>query len=63
VRAFQASRGLTPSGVVDGVTWKVLLRRAPRPVDWSRRGNPALSPTSASLDALRFEVPLTPGRP
>jgi hypothetical protein len=40
-------------------------------VDWSRPAAPAgtragglpTAPDSASLEALRFEVPLTPGRP
>jgi hypothetical protein len=65
VRAFQTNKGLTRSGAIDGKTWERLLTREPEPVNWSRRGNPSGSavPDSASLDALRFEVPLTPGRP
>jgi Putative peptidoglycan binding domain len=71
VRGFQAAEGLAPSGELDGATWRVLLERRPVPIDWSRIGSPAAAraagtsavPDSASLDALRFEVPLTPGRP
>jgi hypothetical protein len=71
VRAFQAGKGLAPTGEVDDATWRALLEREPEPVDWSRRAAPAgaragvlsTSPDSASLEALRFEVPLTPGRP
>jgi Putative peptidoglycan binding domain len=67
VRAFQAGRGLAPSGVIDDATWRALLIRAPKPVDWSHRGSPrsaaASTARSASVDSLRFEVPLTPGRP
>jgi hypothetical protein len=32
-------------------------------VNWSRRGNPAGVRDLALLDALRVELPLTPGRP
>jgi hypothetical protein len=65
VRSFQSRAGLAPSGEIDDATWRTLLARAPERVDWSRRGNPAgaAAPDSAALDALRFEVPLTPGRP
>ena len=71
VRRFQAAEGLTPSGEIDDATWRVLLERPPVPIDWSRIGSPAVAraagttavPDSASLDTLRFEVPLTPGRP
>jgi hypothetical protein len=71
VRRFQASEGLAPSGELDDATWRALLERRPVPIDWSRIGSPAGAraagttavPDSASLDALRFEVPLTPGRP
>jgi hypothetical protein len=65
VRAFQAERGLAPSGTVDDATWTQLLTRKPEPVNWSRRGSPAYAsePESASMEALRFEVPMTPGRP
>ena len=65
VRAFQTRHRLVPSGAIEGTTWRALLSRAPEPVDWSRRGDPAGAdqPDSATLDALAFEVPLTPGRP
>jgi hypothetical protein len=70
VRAFQAREELAPTGDVDDATWRALLQREPEPVDWSRRRAPAATragapaaPDSASLEALRFEVPLTPGRP
>ena len=71
VRGFQAAEGLAPSGELDDATWRALLERRPVPIDWSRIGSPAVAraagttavPDSASLEALRFEVPLTPGRP
>jgi hypothetical protein len=63
VRAFQVSEGIAPSGEVDDRTWRRLLTRRPRPVDWWRRGEPAGAPDSAALDALRLELPLSPGRP
>jgi hypothetical protein len=62
VRGFQAQAGLRQSGDVDPGTWTKLLTREPDPIDWSGRPAPAV-PASASLDALRFEVPLTPGLP
>jgi Putative peptidoglycan binding domain len=71
VRNFQSAEGLTPDGEIDDRTWRALLARDPVPVDWSRVGSPhgirtatvGRTPDSASLDALRFELPLTPGRP
>ncbi len=66
VRALQAAHGLAPTGSIDDRTWARLLTREPKPVAWSRRPGPAApagAPDSASLDALRAEVPLTPGRP
>jgi hypothetical protein len=65
VRTFQAEKRLAMTGTVDDATWARLLTRKPQPVDWSRRGSPAYAsePDSASMEALRFEVPMTPGRP
>ena len=63
VRAFQATKGLDPSGSIDDRTWHELLAREPEPVDWSRREEPASATDSAALDALRLELPPTPGRP
>lgn len=71
VRELQSAEGLALSGVIDDATWRALLARDPVPVDWSRVGTPrgaraagvSAVPDSASLDALRFELPLTPGRP
>ena len=62
VRAVQVAGGLAPSGEIDDRTWSELLTREPEDVDWTRRGADG-APTSASLEALRFEVPITPGRP
>jgi hypothetical protein len=71
VRGFQARKGLARSGEIGDATWRALLAHRPAPVPWSRVGSPAAAriaggatvPDSATLDALRFEVPLTPGRP
>lgn len=34
VRAYQAAKGLTPTGVVDAATWPVLLRETPAASNW-----------------------------
>jgi hypothetical protein len=63
VRDFQARKGLGPRDSVDDRTWRALLTRAPTEVDWSRRREPESAADSATLDALRLELPLTTGRP
>ena len=35
LKAFQAARGLAPTGETDAATWQALLAVAPRPVDWT----------------------------
>jgi hypothetical protein len=62
VRAVQVAAGLAPSGEIDDATWSELLTREPEDVDWTRRGADG-APASASLHTLRFETPITPGRP
>jgi Putative peptidoglycan binding domain len=63
VRSFQSNEGLDSTGTVNDPTWRALLDRAPEPVDWSRREEPAAARSSAALRALRLELPSTPGRP
>jgi len=63
VRGFQATKGLDPSGSIDDRTWHELLARDPQPVEWSQREEPTSAASSAALEALRLELPLTPGRP
>lgn len=63
VRSFQGNEGLDSTGTVNDPTWRALLDRAPEPVDWSRREEPAAARSSAALRALRLELPSTPGRP
>jgi hypothetical protein len=63
VRRFQAARGIGSDGWIGDRTWRALLVRAPKEVDWSQRGEPASAAESAALDALRLELPSTPGRP
>jgi hypothetical protein len=35
LKAFQAARGLAPTGETDAATWQALRTLAPRPVDWT----------------------------
>jgi hypothetical protein len=63
VRNFQAARGIESDGSIDGRTWRALLTRAPKEVDWSRRPEPVAARNAAALEALRLELPVTPGRP
>jgi putative peptidoglycan binding protein len=35
LKAFQAARGLAPTGETDAATWQALLKLAPRLVDWT----------------------------
>ena len=64
VRRFQRSKGYVDDGRIGARTWRALLDVAPRMVDWSskraRRGakrQAASAPRSASLPALRYEIP------
>jgi hypothetical protein len=62
VKRFQRSKGFADVGQIGPLTWQALLDVEPRMVDWSsrrsRRGakRPA-APRSASLPALRHEIP------
>lgn len=62
VKRFQRSKGFADVGRIGPLTWQALLDVEPRMVDWSsrrsRRGakRPA-APRSASLPALRHEIP------
>ena len=64
VRRFQRSKGYADVGRIGPRTWRALLRVTPRMVDWSSRSSrpaakrPAASaPRSATLPALRYEIP------
>jgi hypothetical protein len=69
VKRFQRSHGLRADGVIGAHTWRKLLRVHPDTVDWSRKGSgpgklapqPA-EPLSASLPAVRYEIPPEGGR-
>jgi hypothetical protein len=69
VARFQRSRGLRADGVIGAHTWRKLLRVKPEMVDWSGKGSgpgklslaPA-APRSASLPAVRYEIPAEGGR-
>jgi hypothetical protein len=69
VKRFQRSHGLRADGVIGADTWRKLLSVKPEMVDWSRKGNgrgklssaPA-APLSASLPAVRYEIPSEGGR-
>jgi peptidoglycan hydrolase-like protein with peptidoglycan-binding domain len=62
VKRFQRSKGYAAVGRIGPLTWQALLDTEPRMVDWSSRGSrrgakrPA-APRSASLPALRDEIP------
>jgi peptidoglycan hydrolase-like protein with peptidoglycan-binding domain len=69
VKRFQRSHGLRADGVIGAHTWRKLLRVHPKMVDWSRTGggpgkrSPASTePLSASLPAVRYEIPPAGGR-
>ena len=70
VSAFQAERGLAPTGSVDARTWPALLAHGPAPVKWRRRGYALAAtpgdgrpePLSARLPARRNELRGRPGR-
>ena len=69
VKRFQRSQGLTADGRIGAQTWRRLLDVTPKMVDWSsRQGAPrsakrtearsgASEPRSASLPAVRDEIP------
>ncbi len=74
VVAFQATRGLVPSGAIDVPTWDALLQYEPRRVRWTKGGAVLAgkstdgagrlilpSPRSATLPAVRNEIP-PPGK-
>jgi hypothetical protein len=75
VETFQSAHGLTPSGLIDTLTWQALLRYQPAHVTWVIRkqrltattagANVTLVPRSASLRARRYEIPRSfgAGRP
>jgi Putative peptidoglycan binding domain len=66
VMRFQTAHGLSPTGTIDAVTWRALLRHAPVSVHWTNRGARTASaasatgttpvPKSASLPAKRNEI-------
>jgi len=69
VKRFQRSHGLRADGVIAARTWRKLLRVNPEMVDWSRKrsgpGKRSAAPTaprSASLPAVRYEIPPAAGR-
>jgi hypothetical protein len=70
VQSFQASHGIPTTGTIGPLTWKALLKVKPVRVDWShprrtlsRREVPrGGEPRSASLPAVRREVPSRPPR-
>jgi peptidoglycan hydrolase-like protein with peptidoglycan-binding domain len=68
VKRFQRSRGLQADGKIGPKTWRKLLKVKPDVVDWSSRrrapGKLAAAspePRSASLPAVRYEIPSTGG--
>ncbi len=63
VKRFQRSKGYPDVGRIGPLTWRALLDVEPRMVDWSSRNarragkRPAAAPRSASLPAVRYEIP------
>jgi hypothetical protein len=53
VESFQTSHGLSPTGVIDAVTWRALLRYPPETVTWTSKG----AHTSAARGSLLLQVP------
>jgi hypothetical protein len=69
VKRFQRKRGLQADGKIGANTWRKLMKVKPDAVDWSskRRKPGKLSarrpePRSASLPAVRYEIPPMVGR-
>jgi hypothetical protein len=68
VKRFQRKRGLQVDGKIGPQTWRKLLKVKPDTVDWSSKGRKpgersagAAEPRSASLPAVRYEIPTTVG--
>lgn len=68
VKGFQRKNGLRVDGVIGAPTWRKLMRVDPDMVNWSRRrsgpgkrspANGPAAPRSASLPAVRYEIPST----
>jgi hypothetical protein len=66
VKRFQRKRGLEVDGKLGPRTWRKLLKVRPDAVDWSSRGRKQgkasgapSEPRSASLPAVRYEIPPT----
>ncbi len=60
VKTFQRRNGLAATGAVDGATWPALLAGEPKPVNWSRRGDPArldAAPPTATIPPRADEIP------
>jgi hypothetical protein len=62
VKGFQRSKKLAVDGRIGAQTWRRLLAEKPRMVDWSSRsrrksGASPAAPASASLPAVRHEIP------
>ena len=72
VKRFQRKHGLRADGVIGARTWRKLMKVHPDTIDWSRKGSgpgklsPAgtssAAPRSASLPAVRYEIPPAPQR-
>jgi hypothetical protein len=69
VKRFQRSHRLRADGVIGARTWRRLLKAHPKMVNWSRKGSgpgklsaASTAPRSASLPAVRYEIPPTGGR-
>ena len=67
VEDFQSRHNITPTGTIGPLTWKALLKVDPVRVDWSKPHKaltkaetpPGGEPLSASLPAVRNEIPRT----
>jgi hypothetical protein len=70
VKRFQRHRKLAPDGKIGPKTWRKLVRVRPKVVHWSRRASRSKAPgsaragepRSASLPAVRDEIPAPPAR-
>ena len=70
VKRFQRVNGFIDDGHIGAKTWHALLAVAPKTVNWSGRGSRHLAtrsagpdaPRSASLPAVRDEIPPALGR-
>lgn len=62
VRAYQAAKGLTPTGTIDAATWPTLLRETPTAPNWVAQATRAARSAAAAKGARAASSPQLPAR-